>query len=89
MYLAIFYGLMYALSDGLIYFVYAAAFRFAAFLITLEPENAAFTDLKGIVTYVSQIIYTLYSYVMYVCNKGGGLLALKHCVPSDLCGVAT
>ena len=49
MYLAIFYGFMYALSDGLIYFMYTAAFRFAAFLITLEPNNAAFTTYKEIV----------------------------------------
>jgi len=49
-YLAIFYGLMYGISDGLIYFMYAAAFRFAAFLITLEPDNPAFTNYKEIVT---------------------------------------
>ena len=49
MYLAIFYGLMYALSDGLVYFMYTAAFRFAAFLITLESGNAAFATYKEIV----------------------------------------
>ena len=40
---------MYALSDGLIYFMYSAAFRFSAFLITLESDNAAFTTYKEIV----------------------------------------
>ena len=49
MYLAIFYGLMYGLSDGLIYFMYTAVFRFSAFLITLEPDNVAFITYKEIV----------------------------------------
>ena len=49
MYRALFYGLMYGLSDGLIYFMYTAAFRFSAFLITLEPDNAAYTTYKEIV----------------------------------------
>ena len=47
---------MYALSDGLIFFMYTAAFRFAAFLITLEPDNPAFTAYKEITMYVSQTI---------------------------------
>ena len=49
MYLALFNGLMYGLSDGLIFFMYTAAFRFSAFLITLEPDNVGFTTYKGIV----------------------------------------
>ena len=49
MYLAIFYGLMYALSDGLIYFMYTAAFRFATFLITLESDSVAVITYKEIV----------------------------------------
>ena len=49
MYLALFYGLMYGLSDGLIYFMYAVAFRFSAFLITLETDNVAFTTYKEII----------------------------------------
>ena len=49
MHLAVFYGLMYALSDGLVYFMYTVAFRFAALLITLEPDNVAFITYKEIV----------------------------------------
>jgi len=49
MYLALFYGLMYAFSDGLIYCMYAPAFRFAAFLITLEPGHVALITYKELV----------------------------------------
>ena len=48
MYFAIFYGLMYALSDGLVYFMYAAAFRFAAFIITLEHNSALSSTYRDI-----------------------------------------
>jgi len=53
MYFAIFFGLMFGLSDGLVYLMYTVVFRFAAFVITLEPDSSAFTTYKDIVMYVA------------------------------------
>ena len=44
---------MFGLSDGLIYLMYTVVFRFAAFVVTLEPDSVAFATYKDIVTYVA------------------------------------
>ena len=66
MYLAIFYGLMFGLSDGLIYFMYTIVFRFAVFIITLEPDSVAFTTYKDIVMYVQSLTRAIKFYTVTI-----------------------
>lgn len=47
---AVFFGFMYGFSGGLIYLIYAASFRFGAFIVTTDTDSIAHTSYKNFIT---------------------------------------